>query len=71
MPYYYYKAPKIIDAIPSEGPTDGGTQVTMFAPETHPFNLHKHLISNWFMKPIVPLNDTTKICNETWEDIKP
>ena len=67
VPYYYYKAPKIIDIIPAEGPTSGGTQAKLFAPETHPFNLHKHLVSNWFTKPIIPLNDTTRVCNETWE----
>lgn len=71
MPYYYYKAPKIVDIAPGEGPTDGGTTVHIFAPETHPFNLHKHLISHWFLKPIVPLNDTTPIANTTWEELKP
>ena len=51
VPYYYYKAPKIIDIAPGEGPTDGGTTVKIFAPETHPFNMHKLLISHWFLKP--------------------
>lgn len=71
MPYYYYKAPKIVDLAPGEGPTEGGTTVKIFAPETHPFNMHKHLISHWFLKPTVPLNDTTPIANTTWEDLKP
>lgn len=32
-PYYFYKPPKVYNMIPKEGPTKGGTDVRIFAPE--------------------------------------
>lgn len=41
MPYYYYKPPKIYDMQPREGPTKGGTHVSIFAAE---FKKNKHIL---------------------------
>ena len=41
VPYYYYKPPKIYEMIPREGPTKGGTNVTIFASE---FKKTKHIL---------------------------
>jgi hypothetical protein len=36
VPYYFYKPPKVYNMIPREGPTKGGTDVRIFAPEFKP-----------------------------------
>lgn len=41
VPYYYYKPPRLYDMTPREGPTKGGTHVTIFASE---FKKTKHIL---------------------------
>lgn len=41
VPYYYYRPPKIYEMVPRDGPTQGGTLVTIYANE---FKKNKHIL---------------------------